>query len=243
MSREDWSTCWSALWETSWNKLQSSGWTSTVIWPTWGICWGWAWWSAGAGWSSGWFYSSPWSSSQWKPSHRSSHLWWADTFCGHRSNKRMCSREITHWANRRLLLVMVLPAAMTGSSISSLVIGHRNSSGASELLSLAFRPSIFLRRRPRRPTDSEEEHTAQCLVLSWHTRWNVSLSRCIYLVHPSGCTRVHRKCLKRGGKIWMAIGLGLSQSNQTNQFSLPVEPCSNNNNMRLPIGAKPTVTS
>lgn len=50
---------------------------------------------------------------------------------------------------------------MTGSSISSLVIGHRNSSGTSEPLSLALRASILLRRRPRRPNDSEEQHIAR----------------------------------------------------------------------------------
>lgn len=54
---------------------------------------------------------------------------------------------------------------MTGSFISSLVIGHRNSSGASEPLCSAFSASIFLRRRPRRPTDSEKpRHCSVTLV-------------------------------------------------------------------------------
>lgn len=49
------------------------------------------------------------------------------------------------------------PAAMTGSFISSLVMGHRNSSGGPDPLSSAFRASIFLMRRLRSPNDSERQ--------------------------------------------------------------------------------------
>lgn len=79
------------------------------------------------------------------------------------------------------LSIGLLPAAMTGSSISSLVIGHRNSSGTSEPLSLALRALILLRRRPRRPNDSEEQHIAQ----------SGFASKLKFVSHPI-CLRVHR---------------------------------------------------
>lgn len=44
---------------------------------------------------------------------------------------------------------------MTGSLISSLVIGHRNSSGIPEHIEPLFSSSTFLRSLPRKPTDSK----------------------------------------------------------------------------------------
>lgn len=78
----------------------------------------------------------------------------------------ICSAATQGWATEKHFVVKplsieLLPAAMTGSSISSLVIGHRNSSGMSEPLSLALSASILRRRRPRRPTDSEEQDIAK----------------------------------------------------------------------------------
>lgn len=49
-----------------------------------------------------------------------------------------------------------LPAAMTGSFISSLVIGHRNSSGMPEHTDSLFSSSTFLRSLLRRPMDSTD---------------------------------------------------------------------------------------
>ncbi len=53
-------------------------------------------------------------------------------------------------------LILCLPAAMTGSLISSLVIGQRNSSGMPEHTDSFFSSSTFLRSLLRRPTDSTE---------------------------------------------------------------------------------------
>lgn len=50
------------------------------------------------------------------------------------------------------------PAAITGSFISSLVIGHRNSSGMPRHTESLFSSSTFLRSLLRRPTDSTDTH-------------------------------------------------------------------------------------
>lgn len=50
---------------------------------------------------------------------------------------------------------------MTGSFMTSWVMGHRNSSGAAEATSDAFSSSIFRITFPRSPSDSENEKNSR----------------------------------------------------------------------------------
>lgn len=76
------------------------------------------------------------------------------------------TKSLTLKKRERILTCMLwkrsdlpLPAAMTGSLISSLVIGQRNSSGMPTQTESLFSSSTFLRSLLRWPTDSTDKHT------------------------------------------------------------------------------------